>query len=75
MTTPEDIQSWISRGLENSTVTVQGDGQHFEADIVSAAFAGKSLIQRHQMVYGVLGDKMKAEIHALSMKTRTPDEI
>lgn len=75
MVNPEDIQSWISQGLENSQVTVQGDGQHFEADIVCADFEGKSRIQRHQMVYAVLGDKMKSEIHALSMKTRTPDEI
>ena len=53
---------------------VDGDGRHFEAVIVAADFAGKSLIQRHQMVYRVLGDKMQAEIHALSMKTLTPEE-
>ncbi len=75
MVTPQDIQTWISQGLANSQVTVDGDGQHFEATIVTAEFEGKSLIQRHQMVYGVLGDKMKSEIHALSMKTLTPDEI
>jgi acid stress-induced BolA-like protein IbaG/YrbA len=75
MVTPEEIQTWISQGLENSEVSVEGDGHHFEAVIVSAEFAGKSLIQRHQMVYGVLGDKMKSQIHALSMKTKTPDEL
>ena len=75
MVTPEEIQTWISQGLENSEVSVEGDGHHFEAVIVSAEFAGKSLIQRHQMVYGVLGEKMKSQIHALSMKTKTPDEL
>ena len=53
---------------------VKGDGQHFTALIVSPAFAGKRPIQRHQMVYAVLGDRMREEIHALSMKTLTPDE-
>ena len=75
MVTPQDIKGWISAGLDNSEVTVSGDGHHFEATIVYAGFAGKSLVQRHQMVYGVLGDKMKSEIHALSMKTLTADEL
>ena len=75
MVTPLDIRGWISEGLAGSRVEVNGDGHHFEAVIVCADFAGKSLIQRHQMVYGVLGDRMKAEIHALSMKTITPDEM
>jgi acid stress-induced BolA-like protein IbaG/YrbA len=54
---------------------VEGDGQHFYATIVSPDFAGKRLIQRHQMVYEALGDRMKAEIHALSIKAFTPDEF
>jgi len=74
MVLPQDIQGWIADGLSDSDVRVEGDGQHFEAVIVCPQFEGKSLIQRHQMVYGVLGDKMKAEIHALSMKTLTPRE-
>ncbi len=49
-----------------------GDGQHFEAVIVSDAFAGKSRIQQHQLVYAALGERMREEIHALSMKTLTP---
>ena len=61
--------------MVNSEVTVVGDGQHFEAVIVCADFEGKSLIQRHKMVYSVLGDKMKSDIHALSMKTLTPAEL
>lgn len=75
MVTPQDIEQWISTGLEGSEVSVDGDGRHFEAKIVYDGFAGKSLVQRHQMVYKVLGDKMKEDIHALSMKTVTPDEL
>lgn len=74
MVTPEDIQGWIAAGLPGTEVTVEGDGAHFDAVIVNADFEGKTLIQRHQMVYKALGDKMKEEIHALSMKTLTPAE-
>jgi acid stress-induced BolA-like protein IbaG/YrbA len=74
MVTPENIQSYISAGLACDHLHVDGDGHHFEAVIVSAAFEGKRPIARHQMVYAVLGDRMKAEIHALSMKTLTPSE-
>ena len=73
--TPEQIQGYIAAGLECSHLTVAGDGQHCEATIVSAAFAGKRLIQRHQLVYAVLGERMRSEIHALSMKTLTPEEF
>jgi acid stress-induced BolA-like protein IbaG/YrbA len=74
MVQPIDIQRLIEAGLPDAQVQVVGDGQHFEAVIVSPAFAGKSLVAQHQMVYGALGDKMKAEIHALSMRTLTPEE-
>lgn len=74
MVTPDDIQGWIEQSLPDSSVSVEGDGAHFDAVIVNAAFAGKSLIQRHQMVYRALGDHMKSDIHALSMKTVTPEE-
>ena len=74
MVTPEDIKGWIEAGLTDSTVQCEGDGHHFEAVIVCPAFAGKTRIQQHQMVYAVLGDKMEAAIHALSMKTQTPEE-
>ncbi len=70
--TPESIHVSITSGLQCEHCTVQGDGQHFEAVIVSEAFAGKSRIQQHQLVYGALGDRMREEIHALSMKTFTP---
>jgi len=72
--TPELIKSYIAAGIECTHLEVDGDGQHFTAVIVSSAFAGKRLIQRHQLVYAALGDRMKAEIHALSMKTLTPEE-
>jgi acid stress-induced BolA-like protein IbaG/YrbA len=74
MVTPDSIKQGISSGLACEHVEVMGDGQHFEAVIVSAAFDGKSRVQRHQLVYGALGDRMRQEIHALSMRTLTPDE-
>lgn len=74
MTTPENIQRYIAAGLSCEHLTVEGDGRHFEATIVSEQFAGKRPIQRHQMVYAVLGDRMREEIHALSMTTLTPQE-
>lgn len=73
--TPEDIQKYISAGLDCEHVEVTGDGAHFEAVIVSAAFEGKRSIARHQLVYAALGDRMRDEIHALSMKTLTPEEF
>ena len=73
--TPEMIKNYIAEGLACTHLDVEGDGQHFTALIVSPAFAGKRLIQRHQLVYSALGERMKAEIHALSMKTLTPEEF
>jgi len=74
MVTPESIKSGIEARLATEHVEVVGDGQHFQALIVSPAFDGKSRIQRHQMVYAALGDRMREEIHALSMQTLTPAE-
>ena len=74
MVSPQDIKGWIEESLPGATVEISGDGHHFEAEIVCNDFAGKSRIQQHQMVYGALGDRMKAEIHALSMRTLTPEE-
>ena len=73
-TTPELIHGYLQAGLECTHLEVDGDGRHFTALIVSPAFAGKRLIARHQIVYAALGDRMREEIHALSMKTLTPDE-
>lgn len=74
MVTPESVRQGISAGLACDHLEVLGDGQHFEAVIVSAAFDGKSRVQRHQLVYAALGDRMRQEIHALSMRTLTPAE-
>jgi len=74
LVTPESVQSGIAAGLACEHLEVIGDGQHFQALIVSPAFAGKSRVQRHQLVYAALGDRMREEIHALSMQTLTPDE-
>ena len=74
MVEPRSIEESIRAGLECTHVEVRGDGAHFEAVIVSPAFAGASRVRRHQLVYAALGDRMKEEIHALSMKTLTPDE-
>ncbi|MBA4740305.1 MAG: BolA family transcriptional regulator [Burkholderiales bacterium] len=74
MVSPDDVKGYIQVGMDCNHITVIGDGQHFEAVIVSAAFEDKSRLQRHQIVYGALGDRMKSEIHALSMKTFTPME-
>jgi acid stress-induced BolA-like protein IbaG/YrbA len=74
MVTPESVKSGIEGGLACEHVEVVGDGQHFQALIVSTQFAGRSRVQRHQLVYKALGDRMREEIHALSMQTLTPDE-
>jgi acid stress-induced BolA-like protein IbaG/YrbA len=74
MVTAESVKSGIEAGLACERLEVAGDGQHFEALVVSAAFAGKSRVQRHQLVYAALGERMREEIHALSMTTLTPRE-
>ena len=72
--TPTDVQHFIVQGLACEHVEVEGDGRHFFATIVSAEFEGSSRIARHQRVYRALGDRMREQIHALSMKTLTPAE-
>ena len=74
MVSPEQVKSYIEEGLACDLVRVEGDGQHFEAVIVSAAFSGKNKVQQHQIVYRALGDRMREEIHALSMQTYTPED-
>jgi acid stress-induced BolA-like protein IbaG/YrbA len=73
--TPQDLHRYIAAGLECTHLHVEGDGQHFYATIVSTAFEGRNRVQRHQLVYGALGERMRAEVHALSMKTLTPQEF
>jgi acid stress-induced BolA-like protein IbaG/YrbA len=74
MVTAESIQTHIETALPCELVQVEGDGHHFNAVIVSAEFRGKNMVQQHQLVYRALGDRMKQEIHALSMKTLTPEQ-
>ena len=74
MVTPESVKQGIETGLRCEHVEVIGDGQHFQAVVVSPQFAGKNRVQRHQLVYAALGDRMREEIHALSMQTLTPEE-
>jgi len=74
MVTTESIKQSIQSGLACEHVEVAGDGQHFQALVVSDAFAGRNRVQRHQLVYAALGDRMREEIHALSMRTLTPQE-
>ena len=72
--TPEQVRQWIADKLTCAHLQVRGDGRHFEALIVSDSFTGLSQVRRHQKVYAALGDKMHAQIHALSMRTLSPEE-
>ena len=73
MVTPEQVQQYIAGGMPCAHLEVEGDGQHFRAIIVSEKFTGLSRIRQHQLVYSVLGDRMRAEIHALSLQTYSPE--
>ncbi len=72
MATAQSIEHAIAEGLDCEHVEVRGDGHHWEALIVSAAFERLSRVRAHQLVYGALGERMREEIHALSMTTLTP---
>ena len=74
MVEPRSIEASIRAGLPCTHLEVRGDGAHFEAVIVSPDFAGLTRVRRHQLVYAALGDRMREEIHALSMQTLSPDE-
>jgi len=72
--TAEELRSHIVNGLRCEHAQVLGDdGQHFEAVIVSSQFTGISRVQQHQRVYQALGDRMRSEVHALSLRTFTPE--
>jgi acid stress-induced BolA-like protein IbaG/YrbA len=69
------IEQMISAGMPAARVSVSGnDGVHFEAVVISPEFSGKSTLQRHRLVYATLGNMMGHEIHALGLKTLTPEE-
>ncbi|MCW5626400.1 MAG: BolA family transcriptional regulator [Burkholderiales bacterium] len=74
MLSPDQVRQYILDNLPCDHVEVSGDGAHFEAVIVSAAFRGRNRVQQHQVVYRALGERMREEIHALSMQTLTPEE-
>jgi acid stress-induced BolA-like protein IbaG/YrbA len=71
---PEDVRRYIAAGLKCEHLQVDGDGRHFDAVVVASAFEGRSRVQRHQLVYAALGDRMRQEVHALSIKALTPAE-
>lgn len=75
MLDPKQIESWIAAGLPCEMVAVQGDGQHFEAVIVSSEFVGLNRVKRQQRINAILKARFDSgELHALSMKTLTPEE-
>ena len=73
--TTTQVRDFIAAGLTCEYLHIDGDGRHFFATIVSAEFVGLSRVRRHQRVYATLGDRMREQIHALSMKTLTPAEF
>jgi acid stress-induced BolA-like protein IbaG/YrbA len=74
MVEPDSIEQSIRAGLACTHLEVTGDGAHFEATVVSPSFAGLTRVRQHQLVYAALGERMRSEIHALSMKTFSPEE-
>jgi stress-induced morphogen len=75
MPTAEDLKTRIEEALPGATASVEdltGGGDHFRAEVISDRFEGLSRIEQHQLVYGVFGDEVGGEIHALSIKTSTP---
>ena len=74
MISPQEVETMIQTKLPNAQVQVAGDGEHFEAIIVSDEFAGKTKVKQHQMVYAAVQEAMSSDtIHALSLKTYTPE--
>jgi acid stress-induced BolA-like protein IbaG/YrbA len=73
--TPDQVRQYIAAGLPCELIEIEGDGRHFFATIVSAEFEGLPRVRRHQRVYAALGERMREQIHALSMKTLTPAEF
>ena len=74
--TSEELRSLIIAGLPCEQITVEGDGRYWSATVVSSACEGKRPVARHQMVYATLGNRLHTDqIHALSLKTLTPQEL
>jgi len=71
-----DIERFIKEAMPDAAVTIKdlaGDGDHYAANVVSAAFKGKSRVQQHQMVYAALKGRMGGELHALALQTSVPE--
>ena len=72
---PAEVKQLVENGIADSEVTVSSDGSHFDVSVVSAAFDGLSMVAKQQLVYASLGDKITSgEIHAINIKTYTPEE-
>jgi acid stress-induced BolA-like protein IbaG/YrbA len=71
---PDELKKLIEGAVDAAEVTIQGEGDHFDATVVSAAFEGKTMVQQHQMIYAALGALMQKEIHALALHTFTPEQ-
>ena len=69
-----EIEALIKTGIPDAKVIVKGDGDHFEATVISSQFEDCTLVKQHQMVYSTLGDRMGGDIHALALHTHTPAE-
>jgi acid stress-induced BolA-like protein IbaG/YrbA len=71
---PDELEGLIRAGIPDAEISIRGEGDHFEAIVVSTAFEDRSMLEQHRMVYETLGDRMGGEIHALALKTMTPAE-
>jgi acid stress-induced BolA-like protein IbaG/YrbA len=69
-----ELEDLIKAGIPDAEVIVKGDGDHFEATVISKLFENCSMVKQHQLVYGTLGDRIGGEIHALALQTHTPEE-
>ena len=69
-----ELQALIQAALPDADVSVRGEGDHFEAVVVSPQFTGRTRVQQHRLVYAALGDRMGGEIHALALRTSTPED-
>ena len=69
-----EIEALIKAGIPDAQVIVKGDGDHFEATVISSQFENCTMVKQHQLVYRALGDRMGGEIHALALRTHTPEE-
>ncbi len=70
----EELKTLIGDGISNAEVIIKGEGDHFEAVVISPLFEGKTMLEQHRMVYAILGERMGNEIHALALQTCTPED-